>query len=222
MNIEKWSIFDMYTMRNNRSFVARRLTAAQQALAVRYIPLARAMAKPLKMAYPGEHHEFDSAALFALVQAAQSFEPSRNVKFPTYARHRIRGALIDVQRKLGVQGWWRDQEKNPCVVALSPTSEDRGRILNSEQDWPIGTELEAIDEVEMLLRKLPSKHAQACRQLYLEDKTQVQAAKALGCSRSRLSGLHHEAMVILGDVLGPRVPSRSPLPLCERNPRCSS
>ncbi len=67
------------------------LTAAQQELAERYLPLAKSLAKPLKLAWMSEAAEFDSAACMALVEAAQSFDPSRNVKFATFARYRIRG-----------------------------------------------------------------------------------------------------------------------------------
>lgn len=66
-----------------------RLTVEQQELAKSYLPMARSLAKPLKKAWPAEKEEFESAALLALVEAAQSFDPSRNVKFATFARYRI-------------------------------------------------------------------------------------------------------------------------------------
>ena len=54
----------------------------------------------MKARFPGAGEEFESAAFLALVEAAQSFDSSRNVHFATYARHRIRGALYDVYREL--------------------------------------------------------------------------------------------------------------------------
>ncbi len=69
------------------------LSAVQQGLAVRYLPMARALAKPLKRTWPSESDEFESAACLALVEAAQSFDETRNVKFATFARYRIWGAL---------------------------------------------------------------------------------------------------------------------------------
>src|SRR2546429_415660 len=65
------------------------LTAQQQSLAEKYLPMAKALAKPLKTSWPLESEEFESAALLALVEAAQSFDPTRNVKFATFARYRI-------------------------------------------------------------------------------------------------------------------------------------
>src|SRR4051794_5854259 len=92
------------------------LTPTQQALAARYLPMARALAKPLKAAWPAARDEFESAACLALVEAAEAFDPSRNVKFSTFARYRIWGALRDVQRRQFLGGYayapggWRGDE----------------------------------------------------------------------------------------------------------------
>jgi DNA-directed RNA polymerase specialized sigma subunit len=81
------------------------LTAEQQDLAATYMPMARALARPLKEAYPALRDELESAACLALVEAAESYDPARNVRFSTFARHRIWGALRDVQRNLVLRGW---------------------------------------------------------------------------------------------------------------------
>jgi RNA polymerase sigma factor (sigma-70 family) len=177
------------------------LTGDQQGLALRYLPLARSLAKPLKMAWPLEGQEFESAAMLALVEAAGSFDPSRNVKFATFARYRIWGALRDVQRGLITAGWRGDMEHAPTVASLTYDAEEHGRILNSTPDAPIGEEIEALEFVENCLRKLPPKHAAACREIYVHGKTQGEAAAAVGCSKSRLSYLHKESREILNDYL---------------------
>ena len=38
--------------------------------------------------------------VFGLIQAVERFDPSLNFKFTTYARHRIKGSIIDELRKL--------------------------------------------------------------------------------------------------------------------------
>src|SRR5690349_5323240 len=68
------------------------MTAEQQRLALKFLPMAKSLAKPLKASWPLAREEFESAALEALVEAAQSFDPSRNVQFATFARYRIWGA----------------------------------------------------------------------------------------------------------------------------------
>jgi RNA polymerase sigma factor (sigma-70 family) len=176
------------------------LTSEQQGLAARYVPLAKSLAKPLKKNWPVEAEEFDSAALMALVEAAQSFDPAFNVKFATFARYRIWGALRDVQRGLITAGWRGDLEHAPTVTSLTYDAEDHGRVLGAVPDAPIGTEFEAVDYVESWLRKLPAKHAEACRQIYVHDRTQGEAADHVGCSKSRLSYLHKESLELLKDA----------------------
>lgn len=176
------------------------LTAEQQRLAAKYLPMARALAKPLKLNWPNEGPEFESAALMALVEAAQSFDPARNVKFPTFARYRIWGALRDVQRGLITTGWRDDLEHAPTISSLAHDAEEHGRVFGSEPDAPVGQEFEAIDFVESWLRKLPSRHAEACRQIYIHDRTQGEAADRVGCSKSRLSYLHKESLDLLKDA----------------------
>jgi RNA polymerase sigma factor (sigma-70 family) len=176
------------------------LTAEQQGLAGRYVPMAKSLAKPLKTSWPIEGEEFESAALMALVEAAQSFDPSRNVKFATFARYRIWGALRDVQRSLITAGWRGDAEHAPTICSLTYDTEENGHVLNSEPDPPIGQELEAVEFVEHWLGKLPAKHADACRQIYIHGKTQSEAAEMMGCSKSRLSYLHKEALDLINDA----------------------
>ena len=176
------------------------LTEEQQGLASRYVPMAKSLAKPLKTAWPIEGDEFESAALMALVEAAQSFDESRNVKFATFARYRIWGALRDVQRSLITAGWRNDAENAPTICSLAYDAEEIGRSINSEPDPPVGKELEATEFVEHWLGKLPAKHADACRQIYIHGKTQSEAAGSLGCSKSRLSYLHKEALDLINDA----------------------
>ena len=176
------------------------LTADQQGLATKYLPMAKSLAKPLKMNWPNEGAEFESAALMALVEAAQSYDPTRNVKFPTFARYRIWGALRDVQRGLITAGWRADLANAPSVSSLAFDAEEHGRVLGTEPDAPVGEKFEAIDFVESWLRKLPAKHAEACREIYIHDRSQGEAARHVGCSKSRLSYLHKESIDLLKDA----------------------
>ena len=181
------------------------LTGGQQELAVKYMPLARSLAKPFKLSWPGSRDDFESAACLALVEAAESFDPDRNVKFATFARHRIWGALRDVQRGQVPMGWRCDPGAAPFVGPMPMEAERRGRVLGMEEEEPVGHELESVEAVEVLLRKLPERHAAACRQIYLHGKSQHEAARDLGCSQSRLSFLHREALSILDGSWGARV-----------------
>ena len=187
----------------NRPPATRRapLTGEQRALAEQYLPMAKAIARPLKRAWPTDRDDFESAAQLALVEAAQSFDPSRNVKFATFARYRILGALRDVQRSLVVAGYRGDLKNAPAISSLTAEAEEFGKVFDSRPDEPVGQELETLDFMETYLRKLPPKHAAACRAIYLDDCSQSEAADRVGCSKSRLSYIHKESMEILNDAL---------------------
>lgn len=188
------------TTRHEPGRQRRPLTPARQRLAERFLPLAYAIVSPHRHAWPWAGDEFESAANMALVEAAESFDPKRNVPFATYARHRILGALRDAKRRMTPGGWRSDPGHAPAIGTLGDEPESWGRVVNTEPDPPIGQELATVDEVDYLLRKLPRKHAEACRRIYIHGKTQSEAARELGCSQSRLSCMHREAIRMLNGV----------------------
>ena len=78
------------------SGVATPLTAEQQRLAAQFLPLARSWPSRSRRCSPNGRTSSSRPPCLALVEAAQSFDPSRNVRFATFARFRIWGALMDV------------------------------------------------------------------------------------------------------------------------------
>lgn len=73
-------------------------------LVVQYLPYAEALAWSLRNQLPStvEMEEVLSLARLGLTDAAQKFDPSRRVSFKTYAYYRIRGAIYDGVRALGI------------------------------------------------------------------------------------------------------------------------
>lgn len=183
------------------------LTAEQQRLAVQYLPMARALARPFKDQFPDVWEEFESAASLALVEAARAFDPDRAVKFSTFARQRIWGSLRDVRRERIVRSHNECQAANGTQPGLSLVD------LVSAESEPIGSEMEAVEAVEQWLRKLPRQHAMACRLIYLQDKTHAEVAEILGFSPSRITYIHLESLAILG---GTWAPGTRPLPPATR------
>ena len=175
------------------------LTDTQRELAARFLPLARSLAKPLKLIFTQWKDEFESAACLALVEAARSFDPSRNIKFATFARFRIRGALVDVGRGMGLAGWEDELEDAPGLFSLTPYNEEHGSVLIAVAPPPVGTEFDDIDTVEHWLKKLPKKHATVCRLYYLHGKTQAEIADGLGCSQAEVTRLHKKAIEFLAE-----------------------
>ncbi len=100
-----------------------------------------------------------------------------------------------MQRALIAQGWQDDVENSPLLnYWLSEVEETGCNVVGSTPDRPVGEDFETTEAVEAWLRKLPPKHAEACRQIYLFDKSQGEAAEVVGCSKSRLSNLHKESI----------------------------
>jgi RNA polymerase sigma factor FliA len=77
-------------------------TRTENALAEQYLPLVRAAVARLAMTLP-EHVDQDdlySAGLLGLLQALRNYDPSCNTTFESYARLRIRGAMLDELRRM--------------------------------------------------------------------------------------------------------------------------
>jgi RNA polymerase sigma factor (sigma-70 family) len=174
------------------------MTPEQQALAMHYLPLARRLAKPFKETWAPYRDDFESAACLGLIEAAQTYDSSKHVKFPTFARRRILGELRDVKRDMQLSGW-RDCEDPPTVEHLGDKTGDTGQVLGITADPPVETVLDAHDIVDHWLKRLPKVNATACRLIYLEAMTHRQAGAAMDRSKTRVQRLHKESLEILNE-----------------------
>lgn len=180
------------------------LTEPQRELAERYVPLARSLAKRFAKSCPWAYDDFRASASLALVEAAQAFDPVRGIDFATYARHRLHGALVDAQRELFSDGWRGAKEFRPRFRSLDADPNARGTLVGSSHEKPVGESLEAKDDVEHWLRKLPPRHAAAFRHIYLDGKTQEETADLVGCSKAAMCRLHREVVDRIRDLDGGR------------------
>ena len=180
------------------------LSDAQRDLAEQYVPLARSMAHRFAKSWPSGADDFRATASLALVEAAQAFEPARGVDFATFARRRIHGALVDAQRGFFWEGWRGAAEFRPRFTPLADDVEARGAVLGVRCDDPVGADLEAKDDVDHWLRKLPARHAAAFRHIYFEGKTQEETAVLVGCSKAAMSRLHRETLDRFREARGVR------------------
>lgn len=76
--------------------------AIRQKLLNKYLPLVRNVATRMAMGFPRsvELSDLINTGVIGLIEAFKNFDPSRNVKFETYAVPRIRGAILDELRAL--------------------------------------------------------------------------------------------------------------------------
>ncbi len=74
----------------------------RNALILEYAPLVKLLANRLAMRVPPSVSldDLTSAGIMGLLDAVDRFDPSRAVKFKTYAEFRIRGAMLDELRNL--------------------------------------------------------------------------------------------------------------------------
>jgi RNA polymerase sigma factor for flagellar operon FliA len=72
----------------------------RDALIIHYSPLVKYVASRVAVGLPRSVEQSDLASygIFGLIDAIEKFDPSRNVKFETYAMTRIKGAIIDQLR----------------------------------------------------------------------------------------------------------------------------
>lgn len=176
------------------------LTRAQQQLAEDYLPYARKIVKPYKELFPSMRDELESAIVFALVEAAQAFKPERGIKFMTFARHRIFGAIIDTQRKEKPHGYRNKKGNIPHLSQIDVSHEEDGMMLYSE-DPPIGNEIESYEEVIQILKQLPKKHGAACREIYLNDCTHAETGRRMGLSQPRVTAIHNQSLKMLRETV---------------------
>ena len=168
------------------------LTPEQQLLASQHLPLAKLMARKHALKWKFGTDDLESAAYLALVEAAQRYNPSRNIQFSTYARHCIQGAIrTALQVRFDEH---REAEQEYPQADEYPGFSKKGRLRFEDRDRDF---VDAVDTVESWLKKLPIQHAAVCRQIYVEGRAQVNAATWLACSKSRLSALHKEAIEML-------------------------
>jgi RNA polymerase sigma factor for flagellar operon FliA len=73
---------------------------AREGLIIHYSPLVKYVAGRVSVGLPNtiEQADLTSYGIFGLIDAIEKFDPTRNIKFETYAINRIRGAIIDELR----------------------------------------------------------------------------------------------------------------------------
>jgi RNA polymerase sigma factor FliA len=77
-------------------------TNIENALVEQYLPLVRTILGRLAMTLPDhvDENDLNSAGLVGLLQALRNYDPASGNAFETYARVRIRGAMLDELRRM--------------------------------------------------------------------------------------------------------------------------
>ena len=110
------------------------------------LPQVRYIARRVHDRLP-QHVPFDDlvhAGVIGLIDAIGKFDPSKNVQFKSYAKFRIRGAILDSLRELD----WSPRELRKKARRI----EEAHRTLRLKLDRS-ATEQEIADEIEMKLEE---------------------------------------------------------------------
>jgi RNA polymerase sigma factor for flagellar operon FliA len=107
----------------------------RESLLVEMLPLVQRVAFNIRKHLPA-HIEVDELAangVLGLVDAVDKFDPSKGVKLETYARHRVRGAILDGLRRADTAS--RDmRRKNKRIQTLYRELESKlGRHVRDEE-----------------------------------------------------------------------------------------
>lgn len=121
-------------------YVAKRDKKLRERLIIQYAPLVKYVVGRFPVNKPSILTEEDllSHGIVGLIQAVERFDPTRGVKFETYAIPRIRGAIIDGLRTLDMAGrstWRKAKELERTLMRLEkeldrhPTDEEVAQAM---------------------------------------------------------------------------------------------
>lgn len=158
-----------------------------------HLNLVRSIASRLLLALPPCYDIDDLIGVgnLALLAAAESFRPNDflGVPFGAYARHRVRGAMLDIAR--------RSQLRERTMPPLEGVPE--GSYLPVPEE--LVDQAREIARVRVAIGRLPARE-QRIINLHYAGEAFKQIARVLGLSESRISQLHKEALEALRSDLG--------------------
>ena len=155
----------------------------REATIVQHLTQVHALAKRLRSHVPRcvTLDDLIGAGTIGLIQAVHRFEPSRGRQFATYAKHRIRGAMLDFLR-----------EEDP----LSRTEQLSAHEPRSEYAQARRFSTRVADRVDLdRARKCLSERENRVISLLFDlDWQNRDVAKKLGVNESRVSQIRHAAL----------------------------
>ena len=107
----------------------------REQLILEYAPLVKVVAGRLSMylGYNVEYEDLVSYGIFGLIDAIDKFDPSKDVKFETYASLRIRGSILDQIRKMDWIPRTVRQKQKKIEEAVKRIETQTGRNASDEE-----------------------------------------------------------------------------------------
>jgi RNA polymerase sigma factor for flagellar operon FliA len=108
---------------------------AENALVERYLPLVRYAVNRLAMTLPDhvDRDDLHSAGLVGLLQSLRNYDPASGTSFESYARLRIRGAMLDELRRMDWVPRTIHEKSRKIQQVIGQLEQRLGRVPTDEQ-----------------------------------------------------------------------------------------
>jgi len=175
--------------------------------AEQYIPLAISRARAHAVRHrisTADADDMRSEAYLALVLAERDYHPEL-AGYMTYAWHKIEGRLHDNGHLLlrrGLTGGRPQRGKRPGRPSMGP--EEEGHKVPDKAPRPdeVHERAEMRRQARVAIERLPSStDRRYARMVWVEGRSQKEAADALGISKSWGSRMHHRIVRKLRDLI---------------------
>ena len=214
-------------------YVSAQDSGARSLLIERHLRTAHTVAASLYAKRINDTIDFNDYLQYArvgLIEAVDRFDPSRKVKFATFATYRIRGAILNgvghatehaaqhTQRQRAVRERVRSvregSESNDAFSAMVDVaiSLALGYMLEESGLWRPGGDDQTADPYRSLEMKrlilrmgtiveaLPERERLIVRYHYFEHMEFISIGEVLGISKGRISQLHARALKLIRDA----------------------
>ncbi len=129
-------------------------SAAEDALVRQYIPLVKTMVGRMAMGLPShvDPEELYSSSLSGLLNAIRNFDPDGGSSFESYARVRIRGAMLDELRRMDWVPRSVHSKSRKVQQVMREMEQKKGRTL-SEEEMAKAMKM-SLEEYQQLLEEI--------------------------------------------------------------------
>lgn len=170
--------------------------APERELLKRHGPMLDRMARRLsaRTGHAVQPEDLWAAGAMGLIEASRRFDPSRDVKFETFAEHRVRGAMVDEMRRMDHLPRRLRDDADKVERAHARLAQQHHREPTVEEvAEAVGGQLEDVSEVMQLLQpavpvaeEIATSEALPADEQYDRGEQARQLARAIGDLPERL------------------------------------